>query len=140
MENYEEFKEKLDKIRDIATIEVYSWWGHRNPGIAGTIITKNKEMYSYHYCKDIPEGLKVEDVHYILKNRELSSDEYNKVIKFIEDEIINKEFHDRMIRDVGYHVIVNYNGIVKKIRNNKGFDDDPKIYDKASQLINELKK
>ena len=140
MENQKEFNEKLDKIRDNAIIEVSKWWGLRTPGCSGTLITKNKEVYLYQYYHIIPKELEDKNTNFILKNKELNINEYNKVIKFIENEIVNKEFHDETIFDAGYNVTVNYNGTKKRIINNKGEGDNLKIYDKAQQLVDELLK
>ncbi len=129
----QEFDNKLKEIRKNAILEVASWWGLKNSGNRGTIITKNKEVYSYqHYF--IPKEINPENDNFITKSKELDSNEYNKVIKFIKDEIVNKDFQDKRIFDAGFNVIINYNGIEKTVKN------DEEIYDKAEQLIDELLK
>ena len=72
------------------------------------------------------------------KNKELNVEEYNKIKKFIENEIVDKEFYAEKIFDAGFDVIVNYKGTRKRIQNNKGVKDKLKIYDKVQILINEL--
>ena len=140
MENQKEFNEKLDKIRNTAIIEVNHCWGLKSAGYSGVIITENREMYSYQYYHSIPKELEGKNVTFITKSKELNIDEYNKMIQFIENEIINKYFCDVSIHDAGFNVIVNYNGTRKIIKNNKGVNDNLMIYDKAKQLIDELLK
>lgn len=138
MEDQKEFNEKLDKIRNITIIEVNRWWGGKNSGYSGTIITENKEIYSYQYYSIIPKELEGKNVNFISKNKELNVEEYNKIKKFIENEIVDKEFYAEKIFDAGFDVIVNYKGTRKRIQNNKGVKDKLKIYDKVQILINEL--
>lgn len=140
MNNEIEFKEELNKIRGNEIIEVNSWWGLRYPGYKGTIVTKNKEIYKYQYYHFIPDELKDKNCNYIQKIKDLTDDEYKKVIMFIEDEIEKKEFTNKIIYDAGYDVIINYNGINKRIMNNKGFEDNIELYDKAEVLMKELLK
>lgn len=129
----QEFNNKLKEIRENAILEEASWWGLRNAGNSGTIITKNKEVYSYQRYF-MPKEIYPENENFISKNKELDINEYNKVIEFIENEIVNKDFSDKIIFDAGFDVIINYDGIKKIVKNDK------EIYDKAMQLIDELLK
>lgn len=136
-----DFKEQLNKLRESEIIEIKDWGGiGPTPGYGGTIVTNNKEIYKYQYYHRVPENFKEIETNYIRKVKDLTDDEYNKVILFIKEEIADKEFEDFMIFDAGWDVVVNYNGINKIIRNNKGFGDVKKIYDKAEMLIQELLK
>lgn len=129
----QEFNNKLKEIRENAILEEASWWGLRNAGNSGTIITKNKEVYSYQRYF-MPKEIYPENENFISKNKELDINEYNKVIEFIENEIVNKDFSEKIIFDAGFDVIINYDGIKKIVKNDK------EIYDKAMQLIDELLK
>lgn len=129
----EEFYNKLEEIRENVILEVAHWGGLKNGGHGGTIITKNKEVYSYQRY-NMPKEIYPGNDNFIRKDKELDSNEYNKVIKFIEDEIVNKDFQDKQIFDAGFDVTINYNGIEKTVKN------DNELYDKAKQLINELLK
>lgn len=134
------FKEELNKIRENEIIEVNSWWGFKNPGYEGTIVTQNREIYKYQYYHIVPDELKDKSYNYIQKIKKLTVDEYEKVVLFIEEEIENKEFTNKIIYDAGYDVIINYNGTNKRIMNNKGFEDNIELYDKAEILLKELLK
>lgn len=130
----QKFNDELEKIRENAIIELSNWWGLRSPGYAGTIITKNKEVYSYKNQSIITAELEFENDSFITKKKELNIDEYNKVINFIENEIVDIECSDKRMFDAGFDVTINYNGTEKTVKN------DEEIYKKAEQLINELLK
>ena len=140
MNNEVEFKERLGKIRENTIIAIDEWWGHKYPGYKGIIVTNNKEVYKYQYYHIIPEELKRTNSNYIVKIKDLDDNEYQKIIMFIENEIANKQFVDQMIFDAGFDILINYNGINKKIKNNKGFGNNFEIYDKAEMLLKELLK
>ena len=97
-----------------------------------------KYIYKYYYT--IPEELKETNSNYITKVKDLTNDEYRKIIIFIENEIVNKQFTDQMIFDAGFDLLINYNGINKIIKNNKGFENNLGIYDKAEILLKGLLK
>ena len=137
MENEQkEFNKKLDELRKNMIFELSNWWGHQFAGYGGRIVTSNKELYYYefyHLTLDYERNKgKIEKI------KDLTDEEYARVINFIETEIKGKEFEDNRIFDAGYDVIVKYNGINKKIVNNIGFNDNPGLYDKADALIKEL--
>lgn len=136
MNNQKEYNEKLNKIRDRAILEVCSWWGLGNAGYSGAFITYNKEIYTYQYYQR-PSDI---NKNYITKRKLLNDEKYDEITKFIEEEIIGKRFNDEKILDVGFDVLVNYNGTKKIIKNNKGLDNNPMIYDKTKKLIDELLK
>ena len=138
MNSKKEFIDKLDEIREKSIIEVSEWWGLQNAGYRGIIITEDKDIYEYQYYNNIPKELEGKNVNFISKNKSLNENGFSKITKFIEDEVINNEFKDEMIFDAGFDVTINYLGVRKKIKNNKGFKDDMKIYDKAKKLIDEL--
>ncbi len=132
----EDFNNRLNEIRNDMVLEVSNWWGHEFAGYGGKIITNKREVYGYSFHFRTPDG--EENKNSLEKIKDLSDEEYNRIIKFIEDEIANKEFEDNQIFDAGFDVVVNYNGINKKIRNNKGFGDNFGLYDKVDKLLKEL--
>lgn len=109
-------------------------------GFSGIIITEDNEIYSYNYYESIPKELNNKDVNYIVKNKTLSKNECKKVTKFIENEILNYQFDNVIMRDVGYDVMINYNGVKMTIANNKGWDNQLLIYDKTQKLMENILK
>ena len=131
--------EELEKLKENALLHVSSWWGLKYPGYKGAIITADKELYVYlFYNKKVPEEFKGEKVNYITKKRNLTDREFKKIKKFIDKEIMSKDYPIGKMRDIAYDVEVNYNGINKLVVNNKGDEDDVGLYDKAEKLINKL--
>ena len=136
----QDFKEIIAKIRKNLLIEVKSWGGGRlGTSYSGTIITQNKEVYSYSHSFLNLTG-EFQEEWSISKQKNLSAMQYDKIINFLETEVVNKEFIDNMIFDAGFDVIVNYKNVYKQIKNNKGHGDNLGLYDKAEQLIKDLLK
>lgn len=126
----------IEEIKGKAIIEVSeSYGGDYNPYSSGIIVTNDKEIYKYLMPLDSKEN-----VNFIKENRTLSDEEFNEVTKFIENEIINKKYEDEMIMDAGFNVTINYNGVKKKIKNNKGDEQNPKLYDNAKAMLDKLLK
>ena len=137
MNEQEQFNKKLEEIRKDLLIEVSQWWGHKYSGYKGTIITNSKEVYEYQYYHIAPESLDDES-RYIRKTKSIDDEGFQKICKFIEDEIMNKQFQGKSIMDAGYNVIVNYNGCKNEIKNNKGYGNNIEIFDIAQELINKI--
>lgn len=136
----QDFKEIITKIRKNLLIEVKEGGGGTiGVSYRGTIITQNKEVYSYSHSFLNLTG-EFQEEWLVSKQKNLSTMQYDKVINFIETEIVNKEFLDNMIFDASFDVIVNYKNIYKQIKNNKGHGDNLGLYDKAKQLIKDLLK
>ena len=136
MNNQKEFNKKLNQTRNNAILEICSWWGLGNAGYNGAFINSDKGLYTYQYYQK-PDD---KNNNYIIKRKELNAKEYNRVITFIENEILQKKFYDEKILDAGFDVLVNYNVTKKIIKNNKGLDNNPMIYDNTKKLIDELLK
>ena len=75
--------------------------------------------------------LEVKEHNYIYK-KDLEEDGFNKITKFIKDEIVHKEFKCKAMFETGYKVVINYKGKTKEIINNK------EINDKAEEIIDSL--
>ena len=95
-------QELVDKLKEnsILGVEVKANLSI-SPGKSGTIITKDKKVYGYSlYIFMTPfmekNNIPLENIYLI---KELTSDEYDKILKFTEDEIINKEYECRIQRD-----------------------------------------
>ena len=138
LESFEFSKEQLEEIRKKSILECYNWWGLKYPGFSGTIITENNEMYSYSFYERVPQELKDRNTNYIVKNKILTDKDYKKVKNFIETEILNHQFDNVIMRDVGYDVMINYNGTKMFISNNKGIDNQILIYDKAQKFLQNI--
>lgn len=134
---FEEYSEQLAKLKEDAVI-IVSHWGRIGSG--GTLVTNAKELYRYKIVSFVnlieylvrANGKPVELGCFINKVKELTEEEYEKVITLIENEIIDKDVEWHVIFDAGYSVEINYNGINKKIKN------DEATYYKAEKLLDEL--
>ena len=133
----EEFAERLKAIQKDRLIELADWWGHRYHGHGGIIVTNNKEVYSYQeYFNEVPD--KRVERRYISIIAYLNDKDIKKISKFIEKEIMRKEYEDHMIFDAGYDVIANYNGETKVIKNNTDRVKKKEIYDKTKKLLDKI--
>lgn len=104
-------KNKLEELRKNILIEVYSWAGLSPiPGREGYIITKDQKIYHYHeYQRIAPyfEGKVTNEG--ISDGEKLSNEKYQKIIKFIEEKILNKTFDYIQIFDASFHIEGKYN-------------------------------
>ena len=135
-------QELVDKLKEnsILGIEVKANLSI-NPGKSGTIITKDKKVYGYSlYIFMTPfmekNNIPLEKIYLI---KELTDEEYNKIQKFIEEEIINKEYECRHQRD-------SYSVVFRKVEsklfyypNCYDINTNENLYDKAIKLIEEVK-
>ena len=124
-------KNKLEELRKNMLIEVSSWGGlSLTPGTSGLIVTQDKKVYYYHMYFRIPENLKdkisLEDIS---EGKELQGSTYKKLIKYIEEKIINVEYENKFIFDASFHIIVNYKN--KKITVN----NYPEINNEINRII-----
>ncbi len=111
------------------------------PGRSGTIITKDKKVYGYSlYSFKTPfmekNNIPLENIYLI---KELTSDEYDNILKFIQEEIINKEYDCIPTRD-GYSAI--FGKLESRIfyyPNCYDINTKESLYDKTIKLIEEIK-
>ncbi len=135
-------QEILNNLKTNSLLQISNWWGLRDAGKAGTIITKDKMLYKYSFYHRLSPFLETNNIpkEYISEGIKLSDEEYERVIKFIEEEIVDKTFIFKKIYDVGYNVSGNYNGHHFNINNNIGFSNEEKgLYNKAKELIETIK-
>lgn len=126
-------QEKLNQLRKDCLLEVEICNGlGSNPGIISTIITKGKELYTYNnYYRKSEE--------YISQGIKLKDNQYQKIINFINNNIIGKEIKSYKMRDSNIIIKGNYQNISFHISNNRKFLDEVGVCDMALQIINEIK-
>lgn len=126
-------QEKLNQLRKDCLLEVEICNGlGSNPGIISTIITKGKELYTYNnYYRKSEE--------YISQGIKLKDNQYQKIINFINNNIIGKEIKSYKMRDSNIIIKGNYQNISFHISNNRKFLDEVGVCDTALQIINEIK-
>lgn len=134
-------QEKLKDLQSNSLLEVSSWWGLHNPGKSGIIITQDKKIYYYNFYHRMTSFLEKNNIplESITKGKTITEKEYEKVIKFIEEEIVGKTFTQERIFDVGYTVRGNYKGQPYNIYNNIGYGKELGLYNKAKELIDTIK-
>lgn len=120
-------------------LDINSSWGHRYSGSKGLLVTSNKEIFEYQeFYNLIPENLTEGKVNYIKKIIDLNDDEYNLICDFIKNEILSKDFKNITVFDINWNIIVDYDGVQKIIKNNKGFNNEIDIYDKTEKLLKNI--
>lgn len=135
-------QEKLNSLKEISILEISNWWGLHNPGSSGTIITQDKKIYHYtiyHHETNFLEENNI-PLESISKGKNLTEEEYERVIKFIEDNIVDKTFTFKRVFDAGMSVRGHYNGQSFNIHNDKGFGEDEKgLYDITKEFLDTIK-
>ena len=87
----QDFKEIIAKIRKNLLIEVKSWGGGRlGTSYSGTIITQNKEVYSYSHSFLNLTG-EFQEEWSISKQKNLSAMQYDKIINFLPNFNIKRK-------------------------------------------------
>lgn len=134
-------QEKLKKLKENSLLEISNWWGLGNAGSSGTIISEDKKIYHYTIYYRETGFLKEHNIplESISEGRTITKEEYERIIKFIEDNIIDKTFTSDRIFDAGWNVCGHYNGYQFNIPNNKGFGEDKGLYDITKELLNTIK-
>lgn len=135
-------QEKLNNLKNNSLLEVSQWWGLREAGKGGIIITQDKYLYSYTFYYRLTPFLERNNIplEYISDGKLLTNEEYKKVINFIEKEIVGKTFTSQPIFDASFNVSGNYNNHTFSIHNNVGFTNNEEgLYDKAKKLIETIK-
>ncbi len=124
-------QEKLKSLRLDKFLELSSWAGlSPMPGTTGIIITKDKKIYYYHKYHHVPENLKdkikLEDIS---EGRIIDEDIYLKLVNYLEEKVIGKEFEEINIRDAGVNISGTLNNNSFNIHNH--FD----IYNDLKKII-----
>ena len=119
-------QEKLEKLRLNKFLEIRSWAGlSPMPGTTGIIITNDKKIYYYHKYHRIPENLKdkikLEDIS---EGRIIDEDIYLKLVNYLEENIIGKEFEEINIRDAGVSISGTINNNCFNVHNHFNISSD----------------
>ena len=135
-------QEKVDKLKEnsILGVEVKANLSI-SPGKSGTIITKNKKVYGYSlYIFMTPfmekNNIPLENIYLI---KELTDDEYNKIQKFIEEEIVNKKYECKLQRDSSSIVFGRSKSKLFYYPNCYDINTNENLYNKTIKLIEEIK-
>ena len=135
-------QEKLDKLKENSILGIEDKANLSvSPGTSGTIITKDKKVYGYSlYSFMTPfmekNNIPLENIYLI---KELTSDEYDKILKFVQEEIINKEYECIPTRD-GYSAV--FGKLKSRIfyyPNCYAINTKESLYNKTRKLIEEVK-
>ncbi len=135
-------QKKLDKLKEnsILGVEVKANLSI-SPGISGTIITKDKKVYVYslYYRMTLfmeKNNIPLEDITLI---KELTDEEYDKLISFIKEEIFNKEYVCRPLRDSSSAVFGSSENKFFYYPNCYDINTKENLYDKTRKIIEEVK-
>lgn len=135
-------QEKVDKLKEnsILGVEVKANLSI-NPGINGIIITNDKRVYGYSLYNRMTSfmeknNIPLEDITLI---KELTAKEYDKILKFIKEEIINKEYVCKTLRDSSYIVFEKVGSKLFYYPNCYDINTKEALYDKTRKLIEEVK-
>ena len=135
-------QELVDKLKEnsILGVEVKTNLGI-SPGKSGTIITKDKKVYGYSlyiFMNPFMEknSIPLESIYLI---KELTDDEHNKILKFIQEEIISKEYECRPQRDSSSIVFGSSKSKLLYYPNCYDINTNENLYDKTIKLIEEIK-
>ena len=135
-------QELVDKLKEnsILGVEVKANLSI-SPGKSGTIITKDKKVYGYSLYVFMTQFMEKNNIPleniYLIK--ELTDEEYDKILKFTQEEIINKEYKSIPTRD-GYSVV--FGKLKSRIfyyPNCYDINTNENLYDKTRKLIEEVK-
>lgn len=130
-----EYEKQLNSIRLNKIIELNNWWGLHYPGQKGTIITANKEVYEYRYFHNrIPDDIPKKKANFIVKEKELTNEEYKKLIDFLEKDLLLKETGIYHIYDASYKV----DAKITKYGIHKVSYNDIDLYEYTEKFIKEL--
>ena len=135
-------QERLDKLKEnsILGVEVKANLSI-SPRISGTIITKDKKVYVYSlYYHMTPfmekNNIPLEDITLI---KELTDEEYDKIISFIKEKIVNKEYVCRPLRDGSSAVFGSSENKLFCYPNCYDINTKENLYDKTKKIIEEVK-
>ncbi len=124
-------QEKLESLRLDKILEISSWAGlSPMPGTEGIIITKDKTLYYYHKYHHVPDSLKDKiKLEEISEGRLIDEDIYLKLVNYLEEKVIGKDFENINTRDAGVSISGNINNNSFNINNH--FD----IYNDLKRII-----
>ena len=135
-------QELVDKLKEnsILGVEVKANLSI-SPGKSGTIITKDKKVYGYSLYVFMTQFMEKNNIPleniYLIK--ELTDEEYDKILKFTQEEIINKEYKCIPTRDDYSAVFGKLESKIFYYPNCYDINTNENLYDKTRKLIEEVK-
>ncbi len=112
-----------------------------SPGRSGTIITKDKKVYGYSLYVFMTPFIKKNNIPleniYLIK--ELTDEEYDKILKFIDEEIVNKKYEWKPQRDSSSTVFGRSKSKIFYYPNCYDINTNENLYDKTKKLLEEVK-
>ncbi len=135
-------QQKVDKLKENSILGIEAKANLSVcPGKSGTIITKDKKVYGYSLYSRMTSfmeknNIPLEDIYLI---KELTDEEYNKILKFTEEEIINKEYECKPQRDSSSIVFGKLESKLFYYPNCYDINTEESLYDKTRKLIEEIK-
>lgn len=99
-------------------LEIRSWWCGTNSGKEGYILTDQKEIYHYQEYREPLINENNESTNFFIKTEDITIEKYNKIIKFIEENLCNKEFKTIGSFDGGNTIFLSHRKEEKVICNN----------------------
>ena len=105
-------KEKLKELeKDSLLIIKSSGYLGPAPGSNEAIITKDGMIYYYSHYLFNNDFLKENNIpqESLSNGKELEKEKFNKLIKFIEENVVGKTFEERHMMDATFSIRVNYN-------------------------------
>ena len=135
-------QELVDKLKEnsILGVEVKANLSI-SPGKSGTIITKDKKVYGYSLYVFMTPFIKKNNIPleniYLIK--ELTDEEYDKILKFIDEEIVNKKYEWKPQRDSSSTVFGRSKSKIFYYPNCYDINTNENLYDKTKKLLEEVK-
>ena len=112
-----------------------------SPGRSGTIITKDKKVYGYSLYVFMTPFIKKNNIPleniYLIK--ELTDEEYDKLLKFFDEEIVNKKYEWKPQRDSSSTVFGRSKSKIFYYPNCYDINTNENLYDKTKKLLEEVK-
>ncbi len=124
-------KKELEEQRKNRLIEVYSYSGGcPTSGKEGYIITTDQKIYYYHeyfYVAPLLENKVTREG--ITEGKKLRNEKYQKIIRLIEEKILNKKLEYNQIFDAMFHIEGKYQGQKFNIINHLD------LYDEINMIV-----
>ena len=88
----------LNNLKNNSLLQISNWWGLRDAGKSGAIITKDKMLYKYTFYHRLSPFLEKNNIpkEYISPGIKLSNEEYQRTIKFIEKDLYSSSERIKM--------------------------------------------
>lgn len=111
------------EVKGKKILAIETWWGLRNPGCNGYILTDDKKLYSYQEY-DSRFNMNFDPKLNYCHVRDITDDEYQTILNWIDENIIGKDFEFRICMDMGNTICISYNNHNYVIKNHFDLYDD----------------